>query len=134
MSIVVNTLLEWLTESNVGTIERVLWISSSGKDVVTIEINNLKALPKWQKLIDIEEAIKFGSILILQSDPYAKNVSLLNPISSKYQDYRDKAWSIIAPIIEMDDGKAFIPSLRGSLISKVSQRTGCTKKTIYKYV
>lgn len=134
MSIVVNTLLEWLNESNVGNIERVLWISSSGKDIVTIEINNPKALPKWQKLIDIEEAIKFGFILILQSDPYARNVSLLNPISSKYQDYRDKAWSIIAPIIEMDDGKAFIPSLRGSLISEVSQRTGCSKKTIYKYL
>lgn len=134
MNIYVNTLFEWLTGFTVGNIERVLWISSSGHDIVTIEINNPKALPRWQKLIDIEEAIAKGEILLLQADPYAKNSSSLNPVSSLHQEYRDKAWSIIAPIIETSDGKAFIPSLRGSLISQVSQRTGCIKKTIYKYL
>ena len=133
MSIFVNTLFEWLTEFTVGNIERVLWISSSNNDIVTIEINNPKALPKWQKLTDIESAITKGEILLLQADPYTRNSSL-NPVSSLYQDYRDKAWSIIAPIIESSDAKAFIPSLRGSLINEVSQRTGCIKKTIYKYL
>ena len=48
MSLCLNMLLEWQRDEADTRIERLLWLDPSGTDVVTIEINNRKALPKWQ--------------------------------------------------------------------------------------
>jgi hypothetical protein len=134
MSLCLNLLLEWESDEADPCIERLLWLDPSGTDAVTIEINNRKALPKWQKLKDLEAAIAAKELRILEVDPYAALLRPESAILENHRQRRDRAWEIIAPIVESQEGEAFIETYRGSLVAKATQRTGSIKKTIYNYL
>ncbi|MGV0107582.1 Mu transposase C-terminal domain-containing protein [Nostoc sp. DSM 114160] len=134
MSLLVNMLLEWQDTKTDIEIERVLWIDPSGTDVVTIEINNSKALPKWQKCKDLEVAIASQEIYILKIDPYAGLLRPENAISENHCKRRDRAWEVIGPLVEGDIELIFNPRDRGQIIEATVKRTGCIKKTIYNYL
>ncbi|HYX16649.1 MAG TPA: Mu transposase C-terminal domain-containing protein [Nostoc sp.] len=134
MSLLVNMLLEWQDTKTDIEIERVLWIDPSGTDVVTIEINNSKALPKWQKCKDLEVAIASQEICILKIDPYAELLRPENAISENHCKRRDRAWEVIGPLVEGDIELIFNPRDRGQRIEATVERTGCIKKTIYNYL
>ena len=134
MSLCLNMLLGWQRDEAEPCTERLLWFDPSGTDAVTIEINNRKALPKWQKLKDLEAAIAATELRILEVDPYAVLLRPESAIPEKYRQRRDRAWEIIAPIVESQEGEAFIESYRGSLITEAMKRTGSIKKTIYNYL
>ena len=51
-----NLLLEW-TDETLHRVERVLWLHVADDNVVTIELNNPKAFPVWQKCSEMETAI-----------------------------------------------------------------------------
>jgi hypothetical protein len=127
-------LLEWQRDEAEPCIERLLWLSSSGTDVVTIEINNRKALPRWQKSRELEAAIATKELRILEVDPYAALLRPESAIPENQRQRRDRAWEIIAPIVESQEGEAFIKAYRGSLVAKAAQQTGSIKKTIYNYL
>ncbi|MBD2566593.1 Mu transposase C-terminal domain-containing protein [Anabaena lutea] len=134
MNLYVNMLLEWENTDTEIYIERVLWIDSSGTDVVTIEISNSKALPKWQKSKELETAIASQEIRILKIDPYMGLLRPENTISDKHCQRRDRAWEVIAPLVEGDIELIFNARDRGQLIEATVERTGCIKKTIYNYL
>jgi transcriptional regulator with XRE-family HTH domain len=46
------------------------------------------------------------------------------------QARRDRAWEIIAPIVESQGGEAFIKSYCGSLVAEATKRTGMVKTTV----
>jgi hypothetical protein len=127
-------LLEWKSEQSQPRIQRVLKIDPSGTDLVTIEINNPKALPIWQKCKEFEEAIAAGELCILQVDPYAVLLRPESEIPEAHRQRRDRAWEVIAPIVESQNGEAFIQSYRGSLVAEAARCTGSIKKTIYNYL
>ncbi|WP_157462222.1 hypothetical protein [Crinalium epipsammum] len=52
MNLYVNQLLEWVGLTP-PKIERLLWIEPAGNWVVTIEMCSTKALPIWQRMVDI---------------------------------------------------------------------------------
>jgi hypothetical protein len=127
-------LLEWESDEAEPCIERLLWLDPSGTDAVTIEINNRKALPKWQKIKDLEAAIAAKELRILEVDPYAALLRPESTIPENHRQRRDRAWEIIAPIVESQEGESFIESYRGSLVAEATKRTGSIKKTIYNYL
>lgn len=134
MNLYVNMLLEWQNTNTEIYIERVLWIDPSGTDVVTIEISNSKALPKWQKSKELETAIASQEVRILKIDPYAGLLRPENTISENHYKRRNRAWEVIAPLVEGDIELIFNARDRGQLIEATVERTGCIKKTIYNYL
>ncbi|MFN6461029.1 MAG: Mu transposase C-terminal domain-containing protein [Nostoc sp. DedVER02] len=134
MSLLVNMLLEWQNAEAENKIERVLWIDPSGQDMVTIEINNSKALPKWQKFKEVETAIISKKMCILEVDPYSGLLRPESAISENHRQRRDHAWNVIAPLVEGEIELIFDARTRGQLIRDTVKRTGCIKKTIYHYL
>ncbi|MBD2226973.1 Mu transposase C-terminal domain-containing protein [Calothrix anomala] len=102
--------------------------------MVTIEINNSKALPKWQKSKELETAIASREIRILEVDPYAGLLRPENSISQNHLNRRDRAWEVIGPLVERNTELMFNPRDRGPLVEATAERTGCIKKTIYNYL
>ncbi|WP_206758340.1 MULTISPECIES: Mu transposase C-terminal domain-containing protein [Calothrix] len=101
---------------------------------MTIEINNSKALPKWQKSKELETAIASREIRILEVDPYAGLLRPENSISQNHLNRRDRAWEVIGPLVERNTELMFNPRDRGPLVEATAERTGCIKKTIYNYL
>lgn len=132
MNLWVNMLLEWSNPYLESRIERILWIDQSGTDVVTIEINQPRALPIWQKSLELETEIASQNANILTVDPYATLLRPENTISQKYREFRERAWEVIAPLVESE--LVFHPDSRGTLIKATVERTGRTKATIYSYL
>ena len=132
MNLWVNMLLEWSKPSAESRIERILWIDQSGTDVVTIEIPDKTSLPTWQKSQELETEIASFKARILEVDPYATLLRPENTISQKCREFRERAWEVIAPLVETE--LIFDPNSRGSLIKATVERTGRTKATIYSYL
>ena len=132
MSLWVNMLLLFHLSNDQVSIERILWIDSSGKDVVTIEINNPKALPIWKQGQELEVALHSGTATIVEFDPYGTRLCTDSEIPESHRQHREQAWEVIAPLVSNES--IFNQSTRGSLVEATVQRTGCIKKTIYNYL
>ncbi|AFZ11597.1 Integrase catalytic region [Crinalium epipsammum PCC 9333] len=131
MNLYVNQLLEWVGLTP-PKIERLLWIEPAGNWVVTIEMCSTKALPIWQRMVDILEALVTSKLRILEIDSYAFSALSELEIPVHYRQHRDKAWTIIGNCVS--DERVFIPKERGALILAMMAQKGCTKRTIYKYL
>jgi hypothetical protein len=132
MNLYVNMLLEWYDEQAKAHIERILWIDPSRTDVATIEINDPKALPKWQKCKDLENVIGNQEARFLEVDPYAELLRPENTIPEHYRQHRDDAWDVIESIVKSEN--VFDPRVRGRLVEEAVKRSGCSKATIYSYL
>ncbi|MBD1842461.1 DDE-type integrase/transposase/recombinase [Cyanobacteria bacterium FACHB-63] len=126
-------LIEW--QGRAGPhIERALWIDSSGTDVATIDIISPNALPVFRKSVEIEAALTSGDAQVLEVDPYAVLLRPENDIADKHRQRRDAAWEVIAPLVEDTTGQIFYSHGRGALLNTHEEKTGWTKKTIYKFL
>jgi hypothetical protein len=131
MSLFVNMLFEWNCGTAEVVIERVLWVNPTGTTVVTIQINNPKALPRFQDSATLELLLEEGKVCELKTDPFA---ALHRPecfINDKERSYRDKAWSLIAPLVNQESEYIFVPKFRGRLISDLVKHTGQGKAYVY---
>lgn len=134
MNLYLNMLIEWQSEEAKTRIERVLLLDPSGTDLVTIEINNPKALPIWQKSKELKAALRSKEVRILEVDPYAALLRPESAIPESHRNHRDRAWEVIAPLVEGESEKVFNPSDRGPLVEAAVERTGHSKATIYSYL
>lgn len=134
MNIWENMLIEFQDDEGLNLeVLRVLWINSSGTEIVTIDINNPKAFPVWQQTRELEEALTEQKAKHLEADPFAYLYRPENLISEKHRQLRDFAWTLIAPMIEKGTD-IFFHRERGRLVQEIIDRTGSTKPTIYKYL
>lgn len=134
MRLCINMVLEWqLVEEN-PCLERILWIDTSYTDVVTIELLSSQALPVWKKCQELEEAIVTNHACVSDIDPYAYLLRPEDSIPAHHRERRDRAWEIIAPLIQDNTGAIFTSDSRGILISKRIEQTGASKTTIYKHL
>lgn len=132
MKLLVNQLFYWHSDDKADIqIDRVLWLDSTGTDVVTIDIYNPKAQPIWHKYKDIEAIFTANIASILQDAPYAEIVLSNSELSEVQREYRDKAWSAIAPIIAKGES-VFYTRERGQLIKEAVRSTGRSEPTIRK--
>jgi len=129
-----NMLLENVGATAERKIDRILWIAPEGSAVVLVQVNDKDALPRNCTTIEIEELLKDGALRCLSSDPFADLSRDEENVSELHRKRRDKAWSIIAPIIELPGAGAFDPKKRGPAVKRISQATNTSKRIIYWYL
>lgn len=128
MTLSVNMLLEWET----GEIERILWISVH--DIVLIEVNNPRAVPKLQSRKAVEDALLHNKARVVVIDPYLSATLPYDLLTEARRSRRDRAWAVIRPLIEEHMPDIFIREKRGRLASERAQEAGVSKTTLYGYL
>ncbi len=132
--LVPNTVIEWKErDSDIGYIERVLWVDAKGESVVTINLEVNKAFPvinfadeylsnasgKDHRVIDWVD-----TSIILDGD---------ETIPSIYIEKREKAWNLIKSLVESEPD-IYDSKLRGVMVKEIVEEEGVHKSTIYRYL
>lgn len=135
----VNDLIEWIDESGSNVIERILWIDSNYSLAFVFDIQAKKGFPEPKTVSEIKEAIETGRALKLKNDPWARIVKD-DWLTRTEKDYREKAWRIIASLVEQEPS-IYYRSQRGSLVKQVVEeynlgrsQNKLIEKTVYEYL
>jgi len=135
----VNDLIEWIDESGEKVTERIIWIDSNYSLAFVFNIQAKKGFPELKKVSEIKEAMITGDALKLKNDPWARIVKD-DWLTKTEKDYREKAWKIIASLVEQEPS-IYYRSQRGSLIKQVVEEYNVGRrenklieKTVYKYL
>lgn len=107
---------------------RVLWIDPT-IGAYSIDLDNLKALPKFIQ-IDELEYLKSNGLIEAGHDPFS-NAPAETSISIKSREKRAERWAIVKPLI-LRVPAIFVPKLRGPLIASRSTETGTPPRDIYR--
>src|SRR5258708_30467595 len=132
MDLFKNMLLENVEVAAERKIDRILSISPQGSGVVLIQINGKNALSRFCPEVELEEQFKAGESRWLKSDPFADLSCPEETIPESHRQRRDKAWSLILPIIQMPCADAFDSQKRGPVIEEIHRKTGVSKWVIYR--
>lgn len=130
----INMVLQTTTNTGDAVIERVLWIHPSGEELLTMDLQDKRALPQYRKWAEIQTALATGQSQVLETDPYARVARPENTIPEAHRQRRDKAWQVIRPLVQEHALEIFDPARRGPLIATVAQETEVTITTLYKYL
>lgn len=126
-----NTVFEWLDDQPEPHLARVLDYLPNGS-IVTIKLNDPKALPEVENEAEITQALEDKRIRVLETDPFsAKNIPE-GEISERNKGIRDENWELIQPIITKDPEIVFSRKGRWKAITSQEKQTGKTPKTIYR--
>ncbi len=136
----VNNLIEWISESGINRIDRLLWIDEGYEIAFLIDINEEKSLPRQVFINEIEQAIKASMAIVVNKDPLVRLV-LEEQLSAKEKILRDNAWEIISPIVTQEPS-IYERDRRGSLILNLIENhnvirgseSKLTKRSVYKYL
>lgn len=136
MEIAINSIIEWLDDlsgDDKPPLDRILWISASGENCVTIRIDDDTALPVWQSVKDIEDALLQERALKRTQDPFAWCVSPSEDYLLKHSEHRDNSWEIIKDLVNKEP-EIYDEKERGLLIRSTVLNKKTNKKSIYKYL
>jgi hypothetical protein len=125
-----NMLIRFAFPEQLIRIERILWIDSTGSEVITIDISDPSALPISRSTQEIFDAFDDKNATILTQDPFSV-IYQEDKIPETWRQKRDKAWNLIEPLFVIDITVLFNPNIRGKLIDELSKATGRRKATIY---
>ena len=135
----VNDLIEWIDESGSNVVERILWIDSNYSLAFVFDIQAKKGFPEPKTVSEIKQAIQTGHALKLKNDPWARIVKD-DWLTKTEKDYREKAWRIIASLVEQEPS-IYYRSQRGSLVKQVVEeynlgrnQNKLIEKTVYDYL
>lgn len=133
--IIVNSIIEFMRHDGKNTIERILWISPYQTQLVLINITDNKKieLPYFYIFNDLKTLLEEGHAKIIKHEPDLRLLAPDEAYLGKYQLSRDIKWGIIQELVEFEPD-IYDSKLRGKMISDVIERTGKTKKMIYKYL
>lgn len=133
-SLFINDLLQYKDKSGNTVCERVLWLDSNNTIAFTIEIFSQVSFPQLKRVSDIEEGLVSGRLVKTAEDPWAK-VIRDSELTDKDRQVRDKAWGIIAAIVNPDtEPSIYYRHLRGLVVLQAIQQFGVTKTTVYRYL
>jgi hypothetical protein len=129
-----NSVIEMLNEDlKTDMIIRILWISQGKEIIYVVDINDDKKMTypyamKYNELLfDIEE----GRANVLKVEPDLRLISPDEEYLLKYKKSRDVNWNIIKEIV-FQEPEIYISSFRGTLVKEVQEKTGRSKKEIYR--
>jgi hypothetical protein len=130
-----NQVVEWIdseTESH-GRLERILWADPIRDLVVTIQINDDKALPVKHTYTEYVELLEAKPHRWIEWVDAKVNLSPDTEIPDKHREIRDKSWELIKGLVEQEPD-VYDARLRGVMISEIKEKTGVHKSSIYKYL
>lgn len=131
----INTLIEWI-DGNSGTprVERILHFDSIQEVYVLIDVFVKSSIPVLRKKAELVGSLERQEARILQLDPFKDLQVSEQNIAEKHKQRRDRAWEIIAPLVEAEGLSPYLPESRGRLIRQVAQETRTHKKVIYEWL
>lgn len=124
-------LLGFLDPEQNERIERLLRIK--GNDLTLINIDSSSLEIYYRSALEVFEGLNDGSIYIIDKDPFISGLQE-DDIPKKWRQARERAWSLIKPLVTDESIDIFEPNIRGSLIRDICERSGCMKKDIYRYL
>jgi hypothetical protein len=132
--IVENNILELLNiELKPEALQRVLWISPDRKDVIVVDIIDKKKMkyPFSRNYDDIVNEIQEGMVRIIEIDPDLRLISPDEDYLNKFRVERDANWNVIKDLVDKEP-EIYISKKRGSLVKNTLEKTGKSKKEIYR--
>ena len=108
---------------------RLLWIDWKQDHVYVYDINREKGMPVLLRIRDIEEQIEIGSMAI----EWDTTAVLEEMLSDSEKEFRNKIWGLMEGITQREP-EIYDRKCRGNLVAKLSEKSGVTKMTIYKYL
>lgn len=129
-----NVVIEWkINIEDAGYIERILWADRKRDMVVSIQLENEKAMPQVRTFNEYMSD-KAGQIhkIIDWIDPKTGLVDE-KTIPDKSKEIRDKAWNVIRTMIRQEPD-IYIPKYRGNIVSEIVSDQNVHKTTVYKYL
>jgi hypothetical protein len=139
MIIVKNMLLKWLDDPENPMVERVLYVNSSSDEIVVIDVDDHKALPELRSLEVVNQGIEACVLIPLKASARAPRVFSESELETDrykiYKEKRDKAYSVIAPLVEGGNAiRMFNRRERAHLIAERAAAIGMSAATIYCYM
>lgn len=122
MLIQVNTLIEWQAAEGDPLIERVLWMDEDRTGIYTIDINDKKAWPIFQRYEEIEAALATKRARIIEK--VDKYLALLLPDDKYVEKHAARArknYVLILPLIENSDPRIYNRKDRGRLVAELAR-------------
>ncbi|MBD7965945.1 Mu transposase C-terminal domain-containing protein [Fictibacillus norfolkensis] len=136
MIIYQNSIIE-LLDSDLKTekIIRVLWISPNQEDIYVVDISDYKKMtfPFPLKYTELLTDLEDDRAQVVQVDPDLRLVSPDPAYLEKYKKDRDNNWNIIKDIV-CQEPEIYISIYRGTLVEETKEKTGKSKKEIYKFL
>lgn len=138
----IHSLIQWQDEAAQARIERVLRLEPASDAVMTIDLDDARALPRLHSFRELEDAIVAGEMMLLDHDPYAalrrSDAELARQYGptrwAKHRQRRDMRWSVIEPIVLALEDTLFDSYHLGPLVRKAHDETNHSKTHIYQYL
>ncbi|MCA9469973.1 MAG: transposase family protein [Nitrospira sp.] len=134
MTLVCNSIVEWPNDDTPDAtprLDRILWITPRGDQVVTFCLTCPTALPVWQSSEALQVALRHHQARLLSSDPFFPPTTSDEALSPSHRARRDRAWALIEPLVSRPNPEPFSPAIRGQYIREITGTHGCTKKYFY---
>ncbi|MBG9656279.1 Mu transposase C-terminal domain-containing protein [Cytobacillus firmus] len=113
--------------------ERILWIDEGSVICYTINIEKEKTLPIKRTISDLQQMHNENLLFFVNEDPFGFIYQDDEQLSEKNRLLRDERWDCINNII-LQEPDIFDAQKRGALIRLSMEKTGKTKRLIYKYL
>jgi putative transposase len=113
--------------------QRVLWVEPDEDLLVTIAIQKDLKKPETYRLKEVMALLRDGTLQRVQVKlrPYVFQAE--ESIPKKSVDIRDRAWSIIEPLVQDDNiPEIYLPATRGHLISTRAKELGLHPKQVHR--
>lgn len=124
-------LLERVVENPQPEIDRVLWLLSTADEVVLISITASRAMPRVESYSALCAAVESGERRVIEIDPFARLLRHGADIPEKHLILRDRAWTIIEPIVHLPRDGQYVRTERGPVISRLVTEKRAAKSGIY---
>jgi len=132
--IVPNTVIEWQEkDSDNEYIERILWVDAKGERLVTITLEDDKAFPVTNYVVEYLKSVSDRDYRIIDWIDTSIILDGDDNIPQIYLEKRDKAWELIRLLVESEPD-IYDPKLRGVMVNEIIENTGVHKSTIYRYL
>jgi len=126
----INMLIQY--DNNPERVERIVYIDENRQFCFLINIYD-NSFPISNDLHEVENSIIGGEAEILEKDPWTVFV-FEKDISEKARQVQEKAWAVVSKLLKVGQKELLNPIERNSVIHRVSNEMGITKKTVVKYL
>ncbi|AWO74228.1 hypothetical protein C1N76_06575 [Geobacillus thermoleovorans] len=130
---VINDIISIEEASGKKQLERILWIDEGNVICYTIDIEKEKALPIKRKISDLQQLHAEQLLSFIDNDPYGFIYQDEEQLPEKNKMLRDERWECIKDMV-LQEPEIYESETRGSLIRIAMEKTGKTKRLLYKYM
>lgn len=129
MVLTINMLIKYRNEPN---IERIIWIDGRYDSCFLINVFD-NTLPKIKKILEIEDGLAIGEVVILEDDPF-NLIIREEEITEKAKTLRNEAWEIINQLLSHEVINLLNSKTRSEIIKKASEDLKVNSKKINRYL